>query len=290
MPAILIAGCGDVGGELARRLLADGHYVYGLRRRVQLLPEGVRPVPGDLRDPHSLRTLPGEIDVLCYTASADRRSPEAYRDAYVDGLRNVLSAVSRTSAIHRVLYVSSTRVYPQNDGERVDEDSETGRGDSYARVLLEGEGVAREFASSSVVVRFGGIYGPGRTRLIDQVRKGGPCAAMHYTNRIHRDDCAGVLRHLMQVERPAPVYVGADHEPATQCEVMDWIAERLRLAPPARRDGHQATTGKRCDNTRLVSSGYAFEYPSFREGYGAVVAGLSTPGGDSPGCAGASRR
>ena len=290
MPAVLIAGCGDVGSELARRLLADGHDVYGLRRRTRLLPEGVRPVAGDLRDPRSLRTLPGEIDVVCYTASADRRSPEAYREVYVDGLRNVLSAVSRTSAVRRVLYTSSTRVYPQNGGERVDEDSPTGGDDIYARLLLEGERVARESSSCAVVVRFGGIYGPGRTRLIDLVRKGGSCAAMHYTNRIHRDDCAGVLRHLMQLERPAFVYLGADHEASTQCAVMDWIAKRLGVPPPARRDGPQATTGKRCDNARLVTSGYAFEYSSFREGYGALVAGLSTPGGGSPGCAGASRR
>ena len=290
MSAILIAGCGDVGSELARRLLADGHDVYGLRRRVQLLPEGVRPVAGDLRDPHRLRSLPGGIDILCYTASADRRSPEAYREAYVDGLRNVLSTVSRGSAIRRVLYTSSTRVYPQNNGERVDEDSPTGGDDIYARLLLEGERVAREFTSSTVVARFAGIYGPGRTRLIDLVRKGGPCAAMHYTNRIHRDDCAGVLRHLLQLERALPVYVGADREAATQCEVMSWIAKRLGVPPPTPRDGHRGTTGKRCDNTRLVASGYAFEYSSFREGYGALIAGLSTPGGSSPGCAEASRR
>ena len=182
VPAVLIAGCGDVGSELARRLLADGHDVYGLRRRTRLLPEGVRPVAGDLRDPRSLRTLPGGIDVVYYTASADRRSPEAYREVYVDGLRNVLSAVSRTSAVRRVLYTSSTRVYPHNGGERVDEDSPTGGDDIYARLLLEGERVARESSSSAVVVRFGGIYGPGRTRLIDLVRKGGP--APRCTTRI----------------------------------------------------------------------------------------------------------
>lgn len=274
MSAALIAGCGDVGSELARRLLADGHDVYGLRRRTHLLPEGVRPVEGDLKDPNRLRALPGGLDVLCYTASADRHSPEAYREAYVDGLRNVLLAVSRKSAVRRVLFTSSTRVYPQDGGERVDEDSPTGGDDIYARLLLEGERAAREASSSAVVVRFGGIYGPGRTRLIDLVRKSGPCAGAHYTNRIHRDDCAGVLRHLMQLERPLPVYLGADHESATQCAVMDWIAARLRLPPPPRGGGNPTTTGKRCDNARLVSSGYAFEYPSFREGYGAVIAGL----------------
>ena len=48
MSRVLIAGCGDVGGELARRLLADGLEVYGLRRRVYLLPAGVRPIAADL--------------------------------------------------------------------------------------------------------------------------------------------------------------------------------------------------------------------------------------------------
>ena len=271
MPAVLIAGCGDVGSELARRLLADGHAVYGLRRRVQLLPEGVRPVEGDLRDPGRLRTLPNAIDVLCYTASADGRSPEAYREAYVEGLRNVLIATSRAGPLRRVLYTSSTRVYPQANGEWVDEDSPTGGDDIYARLLLEGERVAREIAASAVVVRFAGIYGPGRTRLVNLARKGVPCAARHYTNRIHRDDCARALHHLMRLERPAPLYLGADHEPATQCEVLDWIAERLRLPAPPRRGAHSEVSGKRCRNARLVSSGFRFRHPSYREGYDSLI-------------------
>ena len=76
----------------------------------------------------------------------------------------------------------------------------------------------RDTAAAAVVVRLAGIYGPGRTRLIDRVRAGEPCSAV-YTNRIHHDDCAGLLRHLLRLERPRPRYLGADHEPATQCEV-----------------------------------------------------------------------
>ena len=279
MSAVLIAGCGDVGSALARRLLEDGHDVYGLRRRAHLLPEGVHPVEGDLRDSASLRTLPGGLDVLCYTASADGRSPEAYRVAYIDGPRNLLRAVGRESTVSRVMYTSSTRVYAQNNGEWVDEDSPTGGSEEYARLLLEGETAVREAVSSAVVVRFAGIYGPGRTRLIDRVRAGAPCAAAHYSNRIHRDDCAGVLRHLMHLERPAPLYLGADHEPATQCEVMDWIAEQSGL--PSLPHAHESAevTGKRCRNTRLVSGGYQFAHPTFREGYDAMIAGLDPGSG-----------
>ena len=274
MSAVLIAGCGDVGGELARRLLADGYTVYGLRRRTHLLPEGVRPVAGDVSDPVSLQAVPGGIDVLCYTAAADARSATAYRAAYVDGPRNVLWAVARGSALRRVLYVSSTRVYPQSDGEWVDEGSSTGGDDPYATLLLEGEAAVRDAAASSVVVRLAGIYGPGRTRLIDRVRAGEPCGAA-WTNRIHRDDCAGVLRHLLRLERPLPLYLAADREPATQCAVMAWMAERLGLPVPSSADTESSKSGKRCRNARLVASGYEFEYPSFREGYGAVIAGMA---------------
>ena len=277
---VLIAGCGDVGGELARRLLADGHEVYGLRRRAHLLPAGVQPVAGDLGDPDSLRAVPGGLDVLCYTAAADGRTAAAYRAAYVDGVRNVLDAVARTSSLHRVLYTSSTRVYPQSGGEWVDEDSATDGRDPYARLLLEGEAAARETPTPAVVVRLAGIYGPGRTRLIDRVRAGEPCSEA-YTNRIHRDDCAGVLRHLMRLERPLPLYLGADHEPATQCEVMKWIAKRLGLPAPTRAATETSGLGKRCRNARLVASGYAFEHRSFRDGYEGMIADMARERGSS---------
>ena len=277
MSRVLIAGCGDVGGELARRLLADGHEVYGLRRRVHLLPAGVRPVAADLQDPDSLRAVPDRLDAVCYAAAADRRSPEGYRSAYVDGPRNLLRAAGRSSRLRRVLYTSSTRVYPQHAGEWVDEDSPTG-GDDYARILIEGEAVVRDNAASTVVVRLAGIYGPGRTRLVDRVRAGEPCSPA-YTNRIHRDDCAGLLRHLLPLERPLPLYLGADHEPATQCEVMRWIAGHLGLPTPAPTRADEPPGGKRCRNARLVASGYAFEHRSFRDGYGVLLAGA--PGQDA---------
>lgn len=278
MSAVLIAGCGDVGGELARRLLADGYTVYGLRRRTHLLPEGVQPVAGDVSDPVSLQAVPGGIDVLCYTAAADARSAAAYRAAYVDGPRNVLRAVARTSSPSRVLFASSTRVYPQSAGEWVDEASSTDGDDPFARLLLQGEAAIGESTAAAVVVRFAGIYGPGRTRLIERVRAGDPCSAA-YTNRIHRDDCAGVLWHLLRLERPLPLYLAADGEPATQCTVMAWMAERLGLPAPPIADAGDGSRGKRCRNARLVASGYEFEYPSFREGYGAIIEGMARRAG-----------
>ncbi|MXY15834.1 MAG: hypothetical protein F4Y57_02205 [Acidobacteria bacterium] len=143
----------------------------------------------------------------------------------------------------------------------------------FAQVWVHGVAAVRESAAAAVVVRFAGIYGPGRTRLIERVRAHEPGGAA-YTNRIHRDDCAGVLHHLLRLERPLPLYLAADSEPAKQCAVMGWMAERLGLPAPSGADAGDASLGKRCRNARLVASGYEFEYPSFREGYGAIIAAM----------------
>jgi nucleoside-diphosphate-sugar epimerase len=144
--------------------------------------------------------------------------------------------------------------------------------------VFEGERILLGGLFPATVLRLGGIYGPGRTRLIDRVRRGlavctdGPPL---YTNRIHRDDCAGALRHLMTLAEPASLYLGVDHEPAEQCEVLRWLARQLGVSPPRLEPPLGSTprrqSNKRCSNARLVASGYAFRYPGFRDGYSALL-------------------
>lgn len=288
MARILVAGCGYVGSELARRLADDGHVVFGLRRRPGVLPPGVQPIAADLVDRAALREAlatveHGGIDAVAYTAAADGSDDEAYRRAYVDGLRHVLAwADAQGMRPPRVLFASSTTVYAQQDGEWVDEDSPTEPTHFSGRRMREAEGLLA--GAGGIALRLGGIYGPGRTRLIDLVRAGqavirpGP---PRYVNRIHRDDAAGALRHL--IERClagaalAPVYVGVDDDPADETEVLRWLAQRLGAPAPAVAAGAEAPGGrvrsgnKRCRNARLRATGYALAWPSFREGYGALI-------------------
>lgn len=274
MANILIAGCGDVGIALGLRLVEDGHRVHALRRNAAALPKTLQALRADLNDPTTLRSLP-EADYVFYTAAADGRDEAAYQRAYVSGVANILQSLAQSGrSVKRFIFVSSTGVYGQDAGEWVDESSPTEPSRFSGRKVLEGERLGAESAYPSTAVRFGGIYGPGRDRLIRLVRDGAGCVEQppRYTNRIHRDDCAGVLRHLLQLEAPAPVYVGVDCEPAAQCEVMDWLAERMD-APKPRREAAKGSggQGKRCCNDLLLSSGYRFRYPTFREGYAQLI-------------------
>ena len=267
---ILIAGCGDVGNALGRRLLEEGCEVWGVRRRVAALAPGILPWRIDLTDPSSFGDPPAAFDTLFFTASADRRDEDAYRAIYVEALTHLLAALRNGGCpLRRVFFTSSTAVYGQSSGEWVDEASPTEPARFNGHVLLEAERVVHDAPETGINVRLSGIYGPGRTRLVRKVWSGEARATDGWTNRIHVEDCAGVLHHLMGLPDPKPVYVASDEAPATTAEVVRWMGSELGVpAPPA---GETTHLNKRCRIAALRESGYRFEYPSFREGYRAVI-------------------
>lgn len=275
---VLIAGCGYVGTALAELLVNDGHLVWGLRRGGVVLPKGAESVQGDVCKPETLSMLPAALDAVVYAVSAGGYDAARYRAAYVDGVRNLIAAVRRNSpSVRRMIFVSSTGVYAQDSGEWVDEESPAEQPHFSGATLLEGEHEVLHGPFPATVVRLGGIYGSGRTRLIDSVRDGTATipAAPSYINLIHRDDCAGILRHVLAMDAPAPLYLGVDCGPVDRRELIPWIAERLGVpAPPIEGDAASPRSfrgNKRCKNARILASGYRFRYKTFREGYGALL-------------------
>src|SRR4030095_336140 len=192
MSRVLIAGCGYTGIALGVQLANEGHAVWGLRRRPELLPATIHPLKADLCDPDSLALIPPKLDFVFYTAAAERTDDASYQAAYVTGIRNLLKHLSEThQQLRRIFFTSSTAVYAQTGGEWVDETSETEPREFSGRRLLEGEELLLRGPFTATVVRMAGIYGPGRTRLIDQVRRGEAgyqTDEPRYTNRIHQED------------------------------------------------------------------------------------------------------
>ncbi|MFJ6003237.1 NAD-dependent epimerase/dehydratase family protein [Arthrobacter sp. NPDC092385] len=273
---VLIAGCGDLGTEVGLRLAARGERVVGLRRSAERIPAGIEGVAADLTQP--LPPLPPDTDVVVIATAAGDRSEAAYRSAYVESTRNVLDALER-DGLHprRILFVSSTAVYGDFDGGLVTEESPAESAAPTARLIREAEQVLLGRSDRGTVLRLSGIYGPGRTRLIDQV-KGGTAvlpAEPQWTNRIHRDDAAAAIVHLvMDVDSPAPVYLGSDELPVDLGEVLLFLAGELGLPHPPRGEATSNRGGaRRVDSSLLRSSGFSFTYPTYREGYRAVLAG-----------------
>jgi len=273
---VLIAGCGYVGSQLGLLLRRDGHRVWGLRRDPSALPAEIEPVAADLLADDLAERVP-PTDRVVYAASADGRDPEAYRRVYVDGVANLLKALQAPDrpAVERFIFVSSTAVYADVGGDWVDEESPTEPENFRGRTMLEGERLALDAPFSATVLRLGGIYGPGRTRLLEMVREGRarcPANGPIWSNRIHRDDAARALHHLLELPDPAPVYLGVDEEPTPICQVYRELA-RMLGAPEPEVDPEltRRRSNKRCSSRLLRASGLTFRHPTFRDGYQAMI-------------------
>ncbi|MGW9402718.1 SDR family oxidoreductase [Arthrobacter sp. NPDC055585] len=276
---VLIAGCGDLGTEAGLRFAAAGFPVLGWRRSPEKIPAPLTGQRADLTG--ELPAIPAGTEIVVISTAARERTEAAYRAAYVDGTANVLNALERDGVRpRRILFVSSTAVYGDAGGGWLDEDSPTAPASVTGAVIREAEDLLHSRRPDAVVLRLAGIYGPGRTRLIDQVRSGaadpGPG---QLTNRIHRDDAAAAIVHLTTATAdPAPLYLGVDDEPVEQRDVLSFLAAELGTelgSAPAPGEAGRSTRGgnRRLSNARLRSTGFTFTYPSFREGYRAVLAG-----------------
>jgi nucleoside-diphosphate-sugar epimerase len=256
-----------------------GWTVYGLRRTVAQLPAGIVPVAGDLQ----LDTCPaawpsGSLDYLVYCAAATQHDEDGYREAYVNGLRRALGWLAQHGQQpKRVLFVSSSGVYGQQQGEWVDETSSADAQGFSGRIMLQAEVLALNSGLPASVVRLTGIYGPGREWLLGQVRQGYRVATEPplYGNRIHADDAAGLLAYLLQADARGVAlddcYIGVDDEPAPLHEVVAWLREQLGVSHWAAESTVRRAGSKRCSNARAKALGWMPRYPSYREGYSAIL-------------------
>lgn len=276
---ILIAGCGQLGTAIGSALVSQGHQVAGLRRSsVPTDDSGICYLPADLTRPETLQNLPVDFDLVLIIVTPSERSEAGYHAIYLEGVGHLLTHFTAFNVTPPVIYVSSTRVYGQQHGEWVDENSVTEPADAYGRILLEAEQQVLAFGSknktSNTIVRFSGIYDRDAQFMQKQAAQGKPVqySPPSFTNRVHRDDCIGSLLFLAQKaltgECLASHYLVSDNDPAPKWNVIAWLAEQAGLAEPAKDSGDTTVgQGKRCDNRRIREAGYVFKYPGYRDGY-----------------------
>jgi nucleoside-diphosphate-sugar epimerase len=269
---VLIAGAGDVGLRVARLLRKRGAEVWALRRGVVAGEDGIHGIQGDLTLPESLRALPNNITHLVYLPTPDARDEALYRAVFVDGLRHLLDAVG-SQGVQRLLFVSSSAVYGEHGDAWVDEQTPPAPPGFNGRVLLEAETYASERAPS-VVLRLAGLYGPGRMQLIERLRSGAvrvPRKQAHWANRIHVDDAAAAIVHLLLLPDPSPLYLGVDNTPLPLDVLYDDLARRVHAPLPAEGEAPAGVGSKRLSNARLRASGFVPQWPDAREGYAALL-------------------
>jgi len=267
MPHVLIAGCGYVGSVAAKLFADSGWDVTGWVRSDQVAGRGgegkISLKAVDIANLEAVRSNAFAANVVVHCASS---GADSYRHVYRDGIANLSACFPGA----RLIFTSSTSVYPQRDRSLVTEESPAEPDSDNARILREAEEIVLE--DSGIVLRVAGIYGPGRSFLLRRTMNGTAVATDRIVNQVHRDDVASAIFFLggCQIINPPRIFNVVDDMPVPRAEILAWLSERLKLplpASPAPAEQAQGRSNKRVSNAKLRALGWAPTYPSYREGF-----------------------
>ena len=288
--SVFIFGCGYVGTALAQYLLASGVRVGALTRNAEkatrLRALGLSQViEGDLDSDDWHTAVTDHYDGVVNCVSSAGGGLAGYRKSYLEGQRSILRW-AQSRRIQSYVYTSSTSVYSQDGGVTVDESSDTEAAPPTGRVVRESEAMLENASCLErwYVLRLAGIYGPGRHYLLDQLRAGTgeiPGSGDYALNMIHLDDIVAAICAALCGVADSGIYNIADDSPATKAAVLAHLAEQMDLPQPifnpaivsarlARRGGRMPH--RYVSNAKAKAGlGWSPQYPSYREGYAALV-------------------
>ena len=284
MTSGLIIGCGYLGGRVAAHWRETIREVFALTRSketaTQFSQHGWNPIIGDITKPESIAPFP-EVDTVLLSVGFDRRAGYDIQTAFVGGIKNTIAKLPST--ISRLIYISSTGVYSQSNGEWVDEESicEPQRPGGVACLEAERFLQQSEFSDRLVILRLAGIYGPERIPRIASIQKGEPINSPRrgYINLIHVDDAVQAVVAASQYEGMPAMFVIGDDEPVIRSDYFGFVAEKLNAPPVSftepEVDSHvvsRAMADKRIRNSRMrMELGFDLKYPTYREGITAIL-------------------
>jgi nucleoside-diphosphate-sugar epimerase len=268
MPRILIAGCGYVGNATALLFHESGWEVEGWTRsidsaeKLSSLPFLVRAV--DITDRDKILSAANKFDRIIHCASSRGGGASEYRRVYLEGAQNLLDIFAGTP----LLFTSSTSVYAQRDGSWVTESDPAEPVHESGQILRETEDLVLD--RRGIVARLAGIYGPGRSFLLQQLLAGKAVIDPkrdRFVNQAHRDDIAAALFLLAQ-RRAAEIYNVTDDQPILLSECYKWLAGELhRPIPPEGIVGNRkrGESNKRVSNKKLRDLGWMPKYGTFQK-------------------------
>lgn len=292
---ILVVGCGDLGGEVAQQL-AMQHLkpitdnwpplnVIGVRRSATKMAN-MQCIQADVTQPDCIAQLQKiQPSIVLYCVAASGQTDAQYKAQYVDGLQNVLASQKDNAQLQHVFFVSSTRVYGQRTDAILDETTLAIPNDFGGERLLQAEQLLDAYHCNTTTLRLSGIYGPGRLRMINLAKSPAQWPIENsWTNRIHRDDAARfilfLIRNALNYKKPQNntiknCYIVTDSVPASQFEVLNWLAQQLNVdMQKIVGASHTIAQGKRLSNQGMLATGFVLNYPSYQVGYAALLMAL----------------
>lgn len=265
----LIIGQGDIGLPVTNKLAQNNKSVTGLARGERHrydLSDKVMFMQADAS------TLTAEqlqgFTHIAIIVTPDEYSASGYHNSYLSINQHLAQLSETLTELERIVFISSTGVYGQDNGEWIDEHTVplTPKREA-SKVILQAEQVLQQgFGDKAIIIRPSGIYGRARLMRLRKAKESQkePVAAEHWSNRIMDRDLVTIITNVLTCDAPRPIYLATDYRPVTTFELTTWLSKQVDEIPPAIDQTKTAVTGKRLHSNIPLAW---LDYPDWQVGY-----------------------
>ena len=248
---ILFIGYGKTSQRVAKQLFALDHQIT----TISSSPKTDEYATHLIQDIHHLNLSQIKpVDCVYILLSPKQSNVDGYRETYLNSAYSIIQAL-KDHPVKRVIVVSSTRVYGENAGERVDDETSISPKDEQGQILAEMEQVyLKAYAERCAIIRPAGIYDGLSERMIRLAENTKTYPNIHWSNRIHIDDLSCFLAHLLHVEHLNQSYIVTNNLPEPLHEKILKIQKGKGF--PELVLESQNETGKRIFAMRMNETGF----------------------------------
>lgn len=274
MPVAII-GCGYVGSAIARKWYQNGDYVSvtttnpSKKEQLQEIASEVVVLTGS--DFTGLKQLLADKEVVLLSVGAKQRTPQIYRQAYLETATNVVKAIREVGGVQQLIYTGSYGLLGDGQGDIVDETATPNPGSEYDEILAKTEQVllsVPETEFKTCILRLSGIYGSGRELIKIFSRISGttrPGKGEDYTNWVHLDDIVGAIAFAREKQLQG-IYNLASEEVLTTKEFFARLFEAHNM-PSVTWDTSQTSNrsySMKLSSQKIKDAGYQFIHPRIK--------------------------
>ncbi|MBP2280111.1 nucleoside-diphosphate-sugar epimerase [Psychrobacter sp. PL19] len=266
---LLIIGQGDIGLPVTNMLAQDNLPVTGLARSARehyALDDKADFMQADASTltAEQLKAFTG----IAIIVTPDEYSTSGYNDSYLSICQHLATLSDTLETLERVVFISSTGIYGQDNGEWIDESTAPIMPKREAsRVIRQAEQALQQgFGDKAIIIRSSGIYGCERLMRLRKAKEGqkDPIAAESWSNRIMDRDLVNVITKVLTIEAPKPLYIATDYLPVTTLELTTWLSKQVGETPPEADNEKTSVTGKRLHSNIPLAW---LNYPDWQAGY-----------------------
>ena len=266
---LLIIGQGDIGLPVTNTLAQHDFSVTGLARQERshyALDDNAQFMQADALKLSAEQLQ--DFTRIAIIVTPDNYSTSGYNDSYLAICQHLATFADTLINLECIIFISSSGVYGQNNGEWIDENTVPimpERGAS--KIILQAEQALQQgFGNKAIIIRPSGIYGRERLMRLRKAREGqkAPIAAQDWSNRIMDRDLINIITKVLTINTPKPLYIATDYAPVTTFELTTWLSKKVGETLPEVDNEKTSVTGKRLHSNIPLAW---LTYPDWQAGY-----------------------